>query len=139
MLVALDPLIITSPYGERIRNGKKEFHPGVDLKVVDKEWNPFSITAPESMIITRVDLDPNWGHFIEAKADKPEDDFYNSFRFFHLVPHVDVAVDQLFDEGVVIGMPESGWVPLHLHFEVKKNGKTIDPKLYFNLKGVEYK
>jgi murein DD-endopeptidase MepM/ murein hydrolase activator NlpD len=135
MLFNYEPLIITSDYGWRIRDGKKELHPGIDIRCVDSEYKPLSIYAPEEIIITKVEFSSQWGHYIEATAFLVSE-LYDKFRFFHLKPSV--KVDDIPMDTDIIGVPESGFVALHLHFEVLKDGKTIDPKIYLDDKGVKY-
>lgn len=139
MLVDLDDIEITSPYGDRVRDGNKEFHPGVDIRVVDKKWAPKPILAPEKMVISRIVYDPKWGHAIYAKTGAENDLGIDEFRFWHITPNKGCTEKSPIDEGEIIGFPESGYVALHLHFECRASGKTIDPLEYFKMRGWKYK
>lgn len=138
MLINFNPLNVTSPYGKRTRNGKEEFHPGIDIRVVDEKWKVYPILAPEDVTITRVFLDKQWGHAIYAKLENDNDVGVDEFRFWHVKPDDGCVIGAEIKAGEIIGIPESGYVSLHLHFECRSGGKTIDPILYLNDKNIKH-
>jgi hypothetical protein len=152
LIQGLDKIIIISPFGERDRFDEKtqktihEFHPGVDIRVFDKQHDPgasriLSIVAPEDMTITRVEFDQTWGHWIVAKPDNANSLGIIEFRFWHQKPEDVCIVGSMFGEGMSFAMPESGYVPLHLHFETRiayRGTTQADPVQYLKLIGQEY-
>lgn len=138
MLINLKPIIIVSKYGKRTRNGEEEFHPGIDIRVVDKKWVQYPILAPEKMVIRKVIFDKKWGHAIFAVTGEDNELGIEEFRFLHIKPNGDCVEGAPFDEGAEIGMPESGFVDLHLHFECRVRGNPIDPEKYLKMRDIEY-
>lgn len=138
MLFELNPLTIVSKYGPRTRNGVDEFHPGVDIRVVDKKYVVYPVLAPEKMVISKVVFDKQWGHAIYARTGAINDLDVDEFRFWHIKPTEKCVPGATYDEDEKIGDPESGFVDLHLHFECRKGGKTIDPLKYFVMRGQEF-
>lgn len=134
----LKSLIITSHYGERTRNGLKEFHPGIDVRVVDEKYNPYPILAPENMIIKKVVFDKTWGHAIYSVPIDENDLGVDEFRFWHVKPYDACKAGAVFNAGDEIGTPEKGYVPLHLHFECRSGGKTINPVEYLKLRNQKF-
>lgn len=134
----LDPLKIVSKFGNRIREGKEEFHPGIDIRVVDEKYIQYPIVAPEKIEITAVKLDPKWGHYIKASLEKNKLGIVE-LRFWHIKPACKVG--DIIEEGDIIGAPESGYVPLHLHFEtrIEYRGTTpINPVGYLEYRNQKY-
>lgn len=134
----LDTVKITSPYGERTRNGLKEFHPGIDVRVVDAQYNLCQILAPEAVTIKKVVFDKTWGHAIYAEPDDENDLGVDEFRFWHVKPYDTCKAGAVFNAGDEIGTPEKGYVSLHLHFECRSGGKTINPVEYLKLRNQKF-
>jgi murein DD-endopeptidase MepM/ murein hydrolase activator NlpD len=132
MLIDLYPIIITSPFGYRIRKKKQEFHPGIDCRVIDKNYRPLPILAPEKLVVAGIHFNAEWGHYILAS---PLETDYQQLRFWHITPSVKEGQELV--EGEQIGMPESGWVSLHLHLETYKES-LIDPIFYLQERHIEY-
>ena len=145
LIQSLNKLHIVSPFGERIREGKKEFHPGVDIRVFNKAVDSnaqiiFPIIAPEAMRITVVNFSNKWGHEIRAVPLEENELGIIEFRFWHVKPDFGCVVNAEFDPDVVLGVPEDGYVPLHLHWETRidyRGTTPIDPMRYFELRGQE--
>ena len=123
----LPKIKIVSPFGKRYRDGHEESHLGVDIRVVDGQYNPKDILAPEEIKITRVTMDPRWGHWVAAKPTK-KNDLVDVFEFWHVTPVVNPG--EIVQPGSRIGKPEAGYVALHLHFVTWKNGERVDPVAY---------
>ena len=145
MLVqGLSKLIITSPFGKRTRNGIKEFHPGIDIRVYNKSIDPeahtiLPIIAPEKISITDIKFHESWGHYIKAVPFEPNPLGIIEFRFWHITPSCNPGDIKEKDE--IIGKPESGYVALHLHFETRidyRGTTPIDPIEYLQSRGQKY-
>lgn len=132
----LNPLIIVSPFGWREMD--QLFHPGIDIRVVDTQWIPHQIIAPETMIITEVKLSKKWGHEIKAIPVEKNDLGIDTFVFWHVAPSEDCVEDATVGEGWEIGTPEAGYVALHLHWETRKQGQALNPLLYLDMREQEY-
>lgn len=136
LIEGMDKVIIVpgGGYGWRQRAGNREFHYGVDIRVVDEDKNVLKVLAPEKMFIAEVNFDPQWGHWIKARPFEPNELGIDEFRFWHQKPEIDCIPDQLFDENVPISTPESGYVALHLHFATLMAGQFHDPMPYIKLR-----
>ena len=115
---------ISSSYGARISpfTGKEQFHPGVDIAGAEKT----SILAPANGTVTFVGKDGALGMTIRIKHDSLYDSTYG---------HLDKTVvkrGQKVHRGDVIGyMGNSGRsTGHHLHYEIEKNGKNVNPLKY---------
>lgn len=117
---------IKSGFGQRMHPIKKvlKLHKGIDI--VAKKGT--TVNAPGNGIVADAGYDKNYGFFIEIKHD---DSF--STRYHHL-SKIDVKKGEKIKMDQKIG--EIGSTGLstgpHLHYEVLKNGKHIDPMPYLN-------
>ena len=136
LVTELETLTIVSPFGDRVRNGAHEFHPGIDVRVVDTAYNLKKITAPAPMKILEIIYSAQWGHCIKAVPSAGTDLNIDQFVFWHTVPLIKEGDDV--DKGAIIGIPEHGYVPEHLHFETHVNGQPIDPCKYLDSVGQAY-
>jgi murein DD-endopeptidase MepM/ murein hydrolase activator NlpD len=125
-----DDKTITSPFGERVLNGEKQFHPGIDLRCPKDA----PVYAPEKIKILRTGKGPTFGeHFTVAEGL----DTGAVFKFMHCMHATDIMPEAIIDEGEVIATSDcSGTTAYHLHFEVWPKGsqgytgKPIDPEIY---------
>jgi murein DD-endopeptidase MepM/ murein hydrolase activator NlpD len=115
---------ISSPYGMRTSpfTDKEEFHPGIDI--AGDEGTP--ILAPAKGIVAFVGKDGSLGMTVRIRHDSE----YET-TFGHLKKAV-VKKGQHTERGEVIGyMGNSGRsTGPHLHYEVAKNGKRVNPFKY---------
>jgi len=115
---------ISSPYGVRISpfTGKEQFHPGIDIAGADKT----PIVAPANGTITFVGKDGPLGMCVRIKHGSAYESTYG-----HL-DKASVRKGQRVDRGDVIGyMGSSGRsTGPHLHYELAKNGKNVNPLGY---------
>jgi murein DD-endopeptidase MepM/ murein hydrolase activator NlpD len=123
---------ITSPYGNRIRNGKTEFHPGLDIG--SKEVNA-TIKAYKAGTIATYGYSSTFGYRAWIKHD---DGIYCVYAHMSsLAPHLKVG-DRI-EEGTNLGiMGNTGLsAGIHLHIELRTtpdiSGKSIDPAEIANL------
>jgi murein DD-endopeptidase MepM/ murein hydrolase activator NlpD len=112
---------ISSAYGRRISQftGKKQFHPGIDIA----GWKGTPIMAPAKGKVTSVRKWGSMGLMVTIKHDSTYQTVYG-----HLLKAA-VKRGQRVKRGEVIGyMGNSGRsTGYHLHYEVRKNGKRINP------------
>jgi murein DD-endopeptidase MepM/ murein hydrolase activator NlpD len=114
---------ITSPYGIRVLSGSKEFHSGIDIS------SPFgsNIVAAENGRVSYAGYMRGYGNVIILSHDEGYSTVYahNSVNL--------VKKGQYVKKGSVIakvGRTGNATGP-HLHFEVRLNGKPLNPLLYF--------
>lgn len=121
---------ISSGYGNRILNGKNEFHRGIDIAMAKG---------------TR--LDANIGGKVVASGDAKKNGMSGTYGnvvviqdtngMKHIYAHLDKAMAKLGDTitaGMQIGTIGStgNSTGNHLHYEINKNGNPIDPSNYLN-------
>lgn len=115
---------VSSAYGKRTDpfNGRKAWHLGVDF--AGKEGS--DVVSVASGIVTRSELYKGYGHLIEIDHS---DDFVT--RYGHNKTNL-VKVGDLVKKGQVIAkMGSTGRsTGPHVHFEVYKNGRNVDPASY---------
>lgn len=135
----LKKITIVSDFGYRTREGVKEFHPGIDIRVVDDKYNVMDIIAQEDIEIVERETSKQWGHALHAKPVNVNALKINGFTYWHIVsPH---KVGDIVKKGDVLGKPESGYVSLHLHFETLIDKTRVHPVPYLRVLGadVEFK
>lgn len=121
---------ISSGYGNRTLNGKKEFHRGIDIAMTKG---------------TR--LDANVSGKVVASGDAKKNGMSETYGnvvviqdtngMKHIYAHLDKAIAKLGDTittGMQIGTIGStgNSTGNHLHYEINKNGNPIDPSNYLN-------
>jgi len=115
---------ISSSYGLRISpfTGKEQFHPGVDI--AGAEGTP--IIAPAKGKVAFVGKDGALGMAVRIKHDSAFESTYGHLQ------KASVKKGQRVERGEVIGyMGNSGRsTGHHLHYEIAKNGKTVNPYQY---------
>ena len=115
---------ISSLYGVRVSpfTGKEQFHPGIDIAGADKT----PIVAPAKGTIAFVGNDGPLGMSVRIKHGSVYESTYG-----HL-DKASVKKGQRVDRGDVIGyMGNSGRsTGHHLHYELAKNGKNVNPLGY---------
>lgn len=118
--------IISSQFGERIHPVLKvmKFHTGVDYRVE----NNTKIIASADGIVISTGNNPNDGNYIYIKNN----DQYET-RYLHLSKYL-VKTHQNIKQGQIIGYTGNSGKSSgpHLHFEILKNKKYIDPKSILN-------
>ena len=119
-----ESITIASDFGYRIHPyyNKRRFHTGVDF--TSKEGIPVVSTA--SGVVTESKSDSLWGNYVIVKHS----DLYAT-SYSHL-KSATVEVGDILAKGQTIGYVGStgqSTAP-HLHYEVHKNGKPVNPKDY---------
>lgn len=126
---------ITSPYGNRILNGKSEFHKGVDLVGIDDKtvYAPCDgVIGASTIVTTKSNKTWEWGNYIRLDT---ADGKYSVFMC-HLASRA-VAKGQKVTKGQKLGvMGNTGYsFGAHTHFEVRKKGTTttVNPSDVFDI------
>jgi murein DD-endopeptidase MepM/ murein hydrolase activator NlpD len=116
--------VITSPYGNRIRNGVKEFHPGIDIGV---NGNPVNVPVhcAKQGVIAYIDNDhpvydpiTKKGSFGRVVYVKLSDNWYSIYPHMSLINY-DLKAGQSIMENDFIGIMGNTGISagLHIHYE----------------------
>jgi murein DD-endopeptidase MepM/ murein hydrolase activator NlpD len=126
---------ITSPYGNRILNGKPEFHKGVDLVGLDDKtvYAPCDgVIGASTIVMSKANKTWEWGNYVRLDT---ADGKYSAFMC-HLASRA-VAKGQKVTKGQKLGvMGNTGYsFGAHTHFEVRKKGTTttVNPSDVFGI------
>ena len=119
---------VTSPYGQRTLNGVSGWHNGIDLVGVDGDR---VLVAPCDGVVRSSTMIPKssgnltweWGNYIRIDTA----DGYNVFMC-HMAERK-VTVGQQVKAGDVVGLQGNTGYSFgeHCHFEVRKNGMSVNP------------
>lgn len=116
--------IIVSEFGMRIHPIKKieKMHTGIDIKAAEGT----AVFAPEYAVVKETGYHNMKGNYIVLSHDE----IYET-QYFHLKEIV-VSTNQEISKGTFIGTVGStgASIKAHLHYELLKNGKQVDPKDY---------
>ena len=122
---------LTSHFGWRTLNGQRDYHKGVDLSGTDKTLvAPCDGVIGSSTIITDTsNLTWQWGNYIRI-------DTADGLKIFmcHMASRK-VKVGQKVKAGDVVGIEGNTGYSFgsHCHFEVRKNGVSVDPTPYLGI------
>lgn len=116
---------ITSGYGPREFKGKPEFHTGIDIGV----WYSTEVKATKAGKVVFGGWLPRYGWTVEIEHEMGYSTIYAHNRYYF--PD---AGDEV-EEGEVIALSgDSGdTTGPHLHYEIRLNGKPVDPMKYLDL------
>ncbi|MEG2646255.1 MAG: M23 family metallopeptidase [Clostridia bacterium] len=119
---------VTSVFGarEEIFKGVNSYHTGIDI--ANKLATPI-ISATSGEVITAKLNDKYYGNYVEIKKDDV------IFKYGHMI-NFNVKVGDIINQSDVIGnMGSSGMsTGSHLHFEIKINGRSVDPQRIIEIK-----
>lgn len=123
---------MTSPYGQRVLNGKSEFHGGVDLVGVGGTavCSVCDGTVVQSRIVTdKSNLTWQWGNYVAVQSKDGTVIYY-----CHLASRAVKKGDKV-KAGQRIGiMGNTGYsFGAHLHFEVRRNNVKINAADYLGI------
>ena len=122
---------VTSPFGWRTLNGKKENHKGVDLVGTTKTLvSPCDGTILVSRIVTdKANRTSEWGNYICIDAS-------NGVQIYmcHMEKRL-VKAGQKVKAGTPVGIEGNTGYSFgsHCHFEIRKNGVSVDPCDYLGI------
>jgi murein DD-endopeptidase MepM/ murein hydrolase activator NlpD len=116
---------ITSGYGPREFRGKPEFHTGIDIGV----WYSTEVKATKAGKVVFAGSLPRYGWTVEIEHEMGYSTLYAHNRYYF--PD---AGDEV-EEGEIIALSgDSGdTTGPHLHYEIRLNGKPVDPMKYLDL------
>ena len=119
---------VSSPYGNRVLNGKQEFHSGIDLVGLNGD---VQLVAPCSGVVAVSTIIPQnsgnltwqWGNYVRIDTD----DGYSVYMC-HMAQRL-VTAGQRVVYGTPVGIQGNSGYSFgeHCHFEVRKNGTSINP------------
>jgi murein DD-endopeptidase MepM/ murein hydrolase activator NlpD len=111
--------IISSRYGSRVMNGKTQMHEGLDIK--GKTGEPIFSTGKGKAIIGRENS--GFGIWVIVDHGNGLQTWYG-----HMSQHA-IENGQDVDAGTIIGYVGSTGISTgpHLHYQIMKDGKSIDP------------
>lgn len=117
---------LTSEFGKRIHPITKDLrmHNGIDLAA--PEGTPVVATADGKIILIEA-KDVGYGNRIIIQHDNTFATSYSQLSDFN------VTIEQMIKAGEIIGYVGSSGTSTaaHLHYEVRENGKPVDPQLFF--------
>lgn len=122
---------LTSRFGWRTLNGKQDYHKGVDLVGTDKTLvAPCDGVVRSSTIITdKSNTTWEWGNY--TRIDRAD-----GLQIFmcHMAERK-VKVGQTVKAGDIVGIEGNTGYSFgsHCHFEVRKNGASVDPTPYLGI------
>lgn len=113
---------VTSHYGPRTLNGKYDYHIGIDLRAAVGT----DIYAADGGKVIYTGYLGSYGYLIRIRHDNGDETYYAHMS------KISVSTGSRVYKGQVIGKSGiSGNVTgPHLHFEIRKNGKTVNPIYY---------
>jgi len=121
----VDCRLITSDFGYRVFRGRREFHTGIDIGV----WYKTPVRATKDGKVVFAGWHPQYGWMVELKHDMGYSTIY-AHNSYYLVEAGDYV-----KEGQVIALSgDSGYTDgPHLHYEIRLDGKPIDPMIFLSL------
>lgn len=123
-----ESFVVHSGYGERLHPvlGVRRLHTGIDL--VADEGVP--VISARDGVVVKAEMAEAWGNLIIIRHNRTYSTLYSHMKSINVKPGDKVK------EGDVIGLVGHTGLSSrdHLHFEVHKNGKAVDPAGYLPTK-----
>lgn len=121
---------LTLRYGQMIFDGKDRFHQGIDIVKYKNQVDTIIAIDKGTVFAVRtgvgIDIPGSYGNYVFIQHE-------NGFKSFYAhLKSVKVKKGQVVKKGQELGeMGMTGWATgIHLHFEVEKGGKIINPTNY---------
>ena len=116
---------ITAQHGQKLNNpftGKEAIHNGIDIKADEG----VSIIATAGGKVIKVSSEKGWGNLIIVDHGDGIESWYAHLKNFN------VKTSESVKKGQIIGyVGNTGYSKAsHLHFEIRLNGKSVDPLNY---------
>ncbi len=118
----LKSVTVTSSYGNRYLNGSYNFHLGVDLRAA----NGTSVYAADGGKVTHAGWLSSYGYLVKIVHDNGD------YTYYAHLSKISVSVGSRVYKGQEIAKSGStgNVTGPHLHFEIRKNGSTVNPVSY---------
>ena len=116
---------VTSEFGPREFKGRHEFHTGIDIGV----WYSTEVKATKAGKVIFAGQLPRYGWTVEIEHEMGYSTLFAHHRFYF--PD---AGDEVEESEVIALSGDSGdTTGPHLHYEIRLNGKPVDPMKYLDL------
>jgi murein DD-endopeptidase MepM/ murein hydrolase activator NlpD len=122
-------LVATSEYGNRVLNGKKEFHRGIDLQLTEGIDTVYSVFCGTVRFIS---WDDKFGKYIIIKHYNGIETLYAHLNTILIKKGEDVKVG----DPIAIGGCTGRCYGTHLHFEVQNNKNPRNPRFLLERVGL---
>ena len=118
----LKSVYITSEYGGRTLSGKYDFHLGVDLRASSGTY----VYAADGGKVIFAGYNGSYGYLVKIEHDNGDLTYYAHLSKIEVKSGSRVYKGQYIAKSGATGNVTGP----HLHFEVRKNGSTVNPKSY---------
>ena len=127
--VSMDKCKMSSGHGERMHPILKRMHmhDGHDFAPIENFWNTEVYATADGRVKKSIYLPDTYGHYIEVDHGNGIVTVYAHLRVRNVRKGQNVKRGQKIGIMGSTGMSTS----VHLHYEVKKNGRSIDPTHYY--------
>lgn len=116
---------ITSGYGPREFKGRHEFHAAIDIGV----WYSTEVKATKAGKVVFAGWLPRYGWTVEIEHEKGYSTLYAHNRYYF--PDAGDEVEE--GESIALSGDSGDTTGPHLHYEIRLNGKPVDPMKYLDL------
>lgn len=116
---------ITSGYGPREFKGRREFHTGIDIGV----WYSTEVKATKAGKVVSAGWLPRYGWAVEIEHERGYSTLYAHNRYYF--PDAGDEVEE--GESIALSGDSGDTTGPHLHYEIRLNGKPVDPMKYLDL------
>lgn len=116
---------VSSPFGWRTMNGERVYHKGIDLVGTDKTVRAVvgGVVGQSILITDPKNRTSEWGNYVRVDGEDGR-----LYYYCHLSKRlVDRGVKVSVGDAIGIEGSTGKSTGSHLHFEVRENGKSIDP------------
>lgn len=125
---------VSSPFGWRMLCGKRVYHNGVDLVGADKTVRAVvgGVVGQSTIITDPKNRTSEWGNYVRIDGEDGR-----LYYYCHLSKRLVSRGDKV-SVGDALGIEGSTGKSTgsHLHFEVRENGKSIDPTAILGIKNI---
>ena len=125
---------VSSPFGWRTLFGKRVYHKGIDLVGTDKTVRAVvgGVVGQSTIITDPKNRTSEWGNYVRVDGEDGR-----LYYYCHLSKRIVSRGDKV-SVGDALGIEGSTGKSTgsHLHFEVRENGKSIDPTAIIGIKNI---